>query len=135
MDLQTALDAIWRSPAALRQEVTRRQLANLDASAVDLLAAWDYKNSYAEQQAGSPSLYRSMQPPGIPVVHSLVSLLLAAQYARDHLDGLLLTPPEERNSRIADLSIEWNIEESHLRRLFASFHSAIQRANTYDQEH
>lgn len=130
MDLEAALDAIWQSPPLQRQTVARRQLANLDASAVDLLTVWDYQASVSEQQKGNQSLYQSTQQPGTPVVNSLVSLLLAAQYARDHLDGMLLSTPEDRNRRIADLSDEWHIEESQLRRLFASFASVIQQART-----
>ena len=130
MDLEAALDAIWQSPPLQRQEAARRQLANLDTSAVDLLTVWDYQASVAEQQRGNQSLHQSTQQPGTPVVNSLVSLLLAAQFARDHLDTLLLSPPEVRNRRIADLSNEWHIEGSQLRRLFASFASVIQQAST-----
>jgi hypothetical protein len=129
VDLEAALDAIWQSSPPQRQQVARRQLANLDTSAVDLLTVWDYQAS-VEQETGNQSLHQSMTQPGTPVVHSLVSLLLAAQYARDHLDALLFSTPEERNRRIADLGNEWGIPEAQLRRLFASFAAVIQQAST-----
>lgn len=132
-----ALDAIWTAVPDARASVAQVMVQTLTPGEVDALSAWDFSATFDQRDFGQLSTSREGGPNETitysdapfgrqtveprPVIHGLATLLLIAQFARDHIDGLLMLPPPERDRRIAQLAETWDVDEARLRRLLSSF--------------
>jgi len=144
--LAEALNIIWKTPPELRANVAYTLVRQLSREEVELLTAWDYRATFNEKADSrlvsansaidNTRLLSYSDAPWVRVadtepvfeVHSVAELLLAAQFARDHLDSLLLSPSDMRDRQISALSTNWRIEEQRLRRLFSSFDNEVRQA-------
>lgn len=139
-----ALDAIWTAATDAKASVAQEMVQTLTPGEVDALSAWDFSATFDQQDLGrlstsdegapnetitysdAPFGRQAVEPR--PVIHGLATLLLIAQFARDHVNGLLLLPPSERDRRIAQLAETWDVDEARLRRLLSSFPPSGQTA-------
>ncbi|BCW77508.1 hypothetical protein [Arthrobacter sp. NicSoilB11] len=140
--LNEALNTIWQTEPERRCSAASKLLPQLDRAAIDLLTAWDCSASLGKTDSGrlvevaNSALPHAIEYTDVPWArtiderfptrfHSLASLLVVAQYARDLLDSDALTFPEERESRIRRLSAETGIDEERVVRLLSSFSSEV----------
>lgn len=140
--LDEALNTIWQTEPERRCRAASELLPQLDRAEIDLLTAWDCSASLGKTDPGhlvelaNTDVPHAIEYTDVPWArtlderfptkhHSVASLLVVAQYARDLLDSDLLTFPEERESRIRGLSAQTGIDQGLVVRLLSSFSSDI----------
>ena len=138
-ELSHVLDLVRTAPSDQRPSVAQENIARLAIEDIELLTGWDYR-AWLPPARGrltttvdpdSSGLITYVEGPWVrepePMprqVHRLSTLILVAQFARDHLDGLLLDSAT-RDQRLASLAEAWEIDEGRLRKLLSSFDTDV----------
>ena len=110
-----ALDVIWRAPTERRPEVAEREAARLTNADAQMLRTWgDFAAVKARGVTGEVVISPTGSVPADAAGTSTANLLIVAQYARDHLDSLMVALHESRQRDVAEQAKRLNLEVEEL---------------------